>query len=719
MPRRTSSYTKFPWTGGINSSIDPGVLNDNDLVTADNVIFTTSGSRLKREGFSFVDNGIPAASSRSSSGTTRTIYWETALIQGDDDLIVAGQQIDVTTTATVGNELQYVGTFEVLTFASTAEVTNVVTVADVAGSLNSKYFFLSEGRLDTNYTFYYSNGTGVDPAISGRTSVVILYTNGDSANTIASLTQAVVDALADFSATVVTNTVTVTASDAGPALDGSSETSGFTVTVTVQGADQITYTAGSALAEARVTTTTLSVSNTSAIINIIDYWRFNTLFVKEQLLLAGTREFQLFSYDENGQRTQILPGAGATEPAAPLLKLNSIIIENKAIFAFPVRGDLPIKYNPDDDPTYELLGGSPPDFAIMCEHLGRLWVNDKDDPDRLHYSSTGNVEEWEGVGDSGALDISPGDGDIIGINGIYVFKGILFVGKGRRLFRVDGTTPEDFQITVISNGLGIESHQASVAVDQDDVAFVSKRGFHSTVATDTFGDVASSFLSLKIQNDFTEFEQDELKYMQGVYIPEINSLAFSITEEGQVPNDIWLFNVVIKEWYRWPNISCTALSKRFFDGNTELLIGTNSGRIARYGNGTFTDFEVDGITYRIKTGTIYPGGSLDAIKGFKSLAFLFRAFGSYQFTCNAKIDNAPTQGLNFAQTSGGDLLGIDFILGTSILGSDMVLAPFERPLEGHGRGVVLEIIQSGINQQAELLGYIIEFEEEEIVKEVI
>lgn len=600
MPRRTSTFIKLPWNGGLNSSIDSGVLNDNDLVIADNVIFTTSGSRLKREGMSFIDTDIPSPIVRSSSSSIRTLIFADA-VEGDDDIFVPGELVTITST---GSEDNY-----------TEEAVEVLDVG-------------------TNY---------------------------------------------------------------------------------------ITYVASGAFSEGSTSTSTLSLTRAFSIINIIDYWRFSSsTSTKEQLLLAASDWFKLYEYNEEGERREVEPDVGATTPEDQQARVTSIVIENKAIFAFDTLGDTPIKYNPDVSDKYQDLGGSPPDFSIMAEHLGRLWTNDKTDPDRLHYSSTGNVEEWNGSGDSGAIDVSPGDGDSRGITGIYAFKGILFVAKGIRLFKITGFTPEEFFIEPVSNGIGIESPQSIVAVDQDDVVFVSKRGIHSTMATDAYGDTESKFLSLNIQNDFNTFEPLKLEFIQGTYIPELNSLAFSISqEEAPSPNDIWLYNVLIQQWYRWPELSCTAISRRLLSGRFKLLIGTNEGRICQAQNGTFMDFDEGGIFYKIKTGTIYPGGNPESIKGFKRVGFAFRPEGSFQFTCVVKIDNYPSQSLSFVADGGGDLLGETFILGSSILGGTAVLSPFMKLIDGHGRGITIEVTQSGSNQTVELLAYLIEYVEEDIKREVI
>lgn len=66
----------------------------------------------------------------------------------------------------------------------------VTAVADVAGSLNNTYFTLSGmNALGVNVNFYvwFDNGTGVDPALPGKTGIPITYTDNATANTLGGL----------------------------------------------------------------------------------------------------------------------------------------------------------------------------------------------------------------------------------------------------------------------------------------------------------------------------------------------------------------------------------------------------------------------------------------------------------------------------------------------------------------------------------------------------
>jgi len=50
MGRITKYRPLYPWLGGLNTSVDPMILDPQNLTIADNIIFTTSGARKKRGG---------------------------------------------------------------------------------------------------------------------------------------------------------------------------------------------------------------------------------------------------------------------------------------------------------------------------------------------------------------------------------------------------------------------------------------------------------------------------------------------------------------------------------------------------------------------------------------------------------------------------------------------------------------------------------------------
>jgi hypothetical protein len=327
-------YTKLPWTGGLNDSVDPGVLPDGSLVIADNVVFGTSGSRLKREGFEYFDTAseIPAITHRSSSGTTRTLVFSSAVQSTgpDNHKLVVGERFTLSSTNSTVNT-NYGGTF----------------------------------------------------------------------------------AVASITTTNVTN-------------------------------DTITYTAVGSLAESSTATTSFTIVRADPYISLTDFWYYdvgNNAKVHEVITVqrVGTGSpFSLlfFKHSESGVRSQILPATPSTDDDFSAGLTNQICttaMNEKLIFSFDGFGNLPRVYDPNSADTYELLPGSPPDFSYSTVYLGRLVTNDKGNRDRLHYSPPGDTDTWNGNGDSGAIDIYPGDGDARGIMGHAAFKGRLFIWKKNRL----------------------------------------------------------------------------------------------------------------------------------------------------------------------------------------------------------------------------------------------------------------------------------------------
>lgn len=75
MARVTKYKPLYPWKGGLNTSIDPIILDHQNLVQADNIVFTNSGSRRKRGGQARY-NSTPIGSV-ASSVLHLTDYWAT------------------------------------------------------------------------------------------------------------------------------------------------------------------------------------------------------------------------------------------------------------------------------------------------------------------------------------------------------------------------------------------------------------------------------------------------------------------------------------------------------------------------------------------------------------------------------------------------------------------------------------------------------------------
>lgn len=606
MARRTQIFSQIPWNGGINSSLDSGIIPASDLVVADNVLFSSSGSRLKREGYSYLDalSDIPTVVSRSSSGTTRTLVFSASLNETLVDRLVVGEGIKV------------------------------------AGAASEAAYATSGANI-------------------------------------------------------------------------------LTITTTTLANDTLTYTGTGSLTEASTATTTLRVTRQYAIVKLVNYWRDDSSNLPTQLLVGITEQPLLFSYDAQGRRKQISKDAGATAKIGTSERVNTVVFNNRLIAGYTRIGNIPSMYRPETSANWQDLPTAP-DFSVCTTHLNRIWTNDKTNKDRLHYSASGSHTDWNGASDSGALDIRPGDGDPEGITAIFAYKGQMFVGKKNKLYRVVGDSPENFQVLDVSTGLGVESQGSIAPVDNDDVFYVSSKGVHTVATTSSYGDFLSAFLSAKIQPTFNEFSRGLLRECQAVYNPSINSVAFTFGSGSATDNNqLWLYNVITKEWYRWPDVSCTALINYEIGDRPHILIGTSDGRIIRTQNGTYTDFGSRAIPYRIKTGTIYVDNNPLSVKMFKRFNLFFRPTGAYSFVAKIKIDGYSEQELGFSQTGEGDELNQTFILGSSILGFTDYFAPQALPIDGMGRGITIEIEHTGTGEQVEIHGFSIEYEQADIAQETI
>lgn len=119
--------------------------------------------------------------------------------------------------------------------SGTAEVTRVVTRADVGGDLHDKWFRINDAAGSVGVVF--DHGGGTTPTGMDR-DVLVAYTDDSAASTLADLLKTALDNDAAWSATVNSDTVDITDAAAGErtdAADGSAPT-GFTITVTTQGA---------------------------------------------------------------------------------------------------------------------------------------------------------------------------------------------------------------------------------------------------------------------------------------------------------------------------------------------------------------------------------------------------------------------------------------------------------------------------------------------------
>lgn len=106
-------------------------------------------------------------------------------------------------------------------FTYNIEKNTVQCVADSSNSLDGDYFVLYSANDATKYHVWYntSGGSAPDPAPAGSVGIEVAIATDAAASAVASATQAAVDVMGDFVATVSTDTVTITNAASGPSTD--------------------------------------------------------------------------------------------------------------------------------------------------------------------------------------------------------------------------------------------------------------------------------------------------------------------------------------------------------------------------------------------------------------------------------------------------------------------------------------------------------------------
>lgn len=455
-----------------------------------------------------------------------------------------------------------------------------------------------------------------------------------------------------------------------------------------------------------------------------DYWA-NISNIKTQRIVlwdgASTSKAWIQT-GSGGAWTELAADSGVTAPTN--LKAVCFEVFNDdlvmAVTDSETAGRPPYKWDGQDPANeYVDLGGTPPPMKFVRKHQGRLWgAGNPAAPDRLYYCTPGNHEEWNGVGDSAHIDIDPGDGDSSGITAIFPsFRGQLFVAKQNALYKISGTDPLTYKVDVVTYGLGCISHNSAVAVDMDDVYFASERGFHSLVLTDKFGDFEGAFLSDKVQEAFRQCDTILKQYMQGIWIPSLNSVVWNMSRNGTIMDHFWLYDIRFKAWYQWFGANPTALF-RVEDATTAIkrvYFGNNLGRLSKAQNtGIYHDYTDTVISQELKTPFIYPDNDPATMKAFKKLGIWVKMPAGETLKVYVRLAGVTEeQELTFTSTSSGTAkLDLDFIMGLSQLGADAVLrmTPYTLPIDGVATSVQLRFVNDDLDSYTAIFGWWIEWE---------
>lgn len=244
------------------------------------------------------------------------------------------------------------------------EITTVTTVADVADSLNGKYFKLP-AKTGNNLLPYFETTTATVPVLEGYTAVKIKIATGATADAVASkLSDVLSTYISDFIVSVSTNIVEIINVKVGELIDVEDVDTGFTFTKTQEGR-------GEKIQE-QITDVTTVAGNLYATTGTADYFTLNTAFNQNRLLYwfnIGTVTEPVVA----GKTNVEIPVTGTETADEMALKIQGYI--SSSLFETSVASNVitvtNIQYGSCDDATEVVVAAG---FTVSIVQDGALQV---------------------------------------------------------------------------------------------------------------------------------------------------------------------------------------------------------------------------------------------------------------------------------------------------------------------------------------------------------
>lgn len=345
-------------------------------------------------------------------------------------------------------------------------------------------------------------------------------------------------------------------------------------------------------------------------------------------------------------------------------------------------------------------------------HQGRMWMGGNPGfPYRLYYSSALDAEDWTTNG--GSLDLTY-NGDPDGITAIFPpFQGRLYVATRRTIYEITGSTPTDFVIRPVTNGIGCVSHN-SVAATPNDIIFCSDRGVHSLKRLAVSDQSEVDFLSRDIQSLWTSLTNRSLLDRATARWEETtNSYVLTIASAGQQTQDTTLvYNLEFGVWTTFNDIDGRSVARLLLSNQSYIGFGREDGEIVFINPSSQEEFNGDGINFSFTSGKIYPDGAIDRQYKFRDLTIFASATRQSTLSIQWTVDGIDGQisGSRAIQLANDtDLIGSTFVLGTSRLGFGQFL-PKTVTVDSVGYSFQLTISATG-ESDIEFYGYRLEVED--------
>lgn len=469
---------------------------------------------------------------------------------------------------TSGSKLLLTDGTNTVTISFATGVAEVTTVQCTAGTLLSGTYFTLNSANDLNqYYVWYNTGASVDPAVAGREGIEISIGAADAASVVASKTLAVLAGYADFSITILTDTLTITNAEAGITTNATSATSLFTVTVTTPGAGENVST-GTVLISS-LSTAAQSVDETArSLVRVLN--RYSSSFINAFYLSGpddvpgkisleartlGSSKFYIVANSSN-------TGESFSPDLSPTLTITAISMANPTVISAATHGMASgaqvVIGGSDSTPTVNglrtITSLSAGTFSIPVNvtvagttgfaiPASTAVASDNDQVgNRVYYSKFGQPEAVPLLNyvDVGARDQT--------IKRILALRDSLFIIKTDGVYRITGEDVGSLSVILFDNSTRILAAE-SACVGNNQIYMYSDQG----VAT--ISDTGVGVISVPIDNrllpltqytgfdtkTFGLFYETERKYI--LFVPSIST--------DSVATQAFVFNTFTQAWTRW------------------------------------------------------------------------------------------------------------------------------------------------------------------------
>lgn len=454
---------------------------------------------------------------------------------------------------------------------------------------------------------------------------------------------------------------------------------------------------------------------------LIDYWRAGSTGTptRKGVAVAGASIWR----DDNDNVWDDISGT-VSVPADSVV--TSCVVGDDLVMCFA--GTVPMRYTQTGN--VGTLTGTPPNGNICTQHLNRCWMNDKTDPHRIYFTGlnadgSGNALYWSIANGGGSMAVENDDGDPVGITAMWQHFDMLYVAKLTKIYRIEGTTTQNFRPVLVMNGIGCVNHNMVVPVGND-VFFPSLRGFHSLGLIAQVGNIAQEkFLSSNIHRAYlSDVNHAKVQYGWGKFLPLLNAIIWAVPQGTQNVNQIaYVYSLTTNQWTRFTNFKANSMVLKYnsSERQQELHVGGPNGQVYKYNQNKRNDYESQAIDMKVKSGHIYPDTRFAHTFGYRQFNLLLVPKGNHELTFTYRTDTEKNSSGNIISTSatfnqgaaaGYNVLGNgSFLLGQTLLGSDSLVQPLCIPVTAEGRAFQWTIENNMINQDLEIAGWNLELEE--------